>query len=303
MNHYQDLITRAIDLHVHVGPEIIPRRFTVASLQRYEEGKIAMIGVKNHFFPTIAMSGDALSTGPSIIYSVVLNNYLGGLNAKIIRASAELSKNPLIVWFPTIHSCCGLAGQEFEIPKEWIDPGQLTHLKLQPTKNIIPLSILDTQGNFLPETLEVLLTIKEYDCILASGHLPWQETILLVERAVEMGITRIILTHPIYQKIQMPLLVQQRLAAQGARIEVCFSMYAIDGIPMKDLAEQIRIVGAEHCILSSDVGQQFSKSPSEALVGFCELLSQEGVTDEELEKMLIINPKQLVRPLFESSKG
>ena len=52
---YRKILQQAIDLHIHIGPEIIPRKFTLPELVDYEKGKLRGVGVKNHFFPTIAM--------------------------------------------------------------------------------------------------------------------------------------------------------------------------------------------------------------------------------------------------------
>ena len=110
-----------------------------------------------------------------------------------------------------------------------------------------------------------------------------------------MGITKIIVTHPIYQRINMPVEVQKKLTALGAKIEQCYSMYSIDKIPVIKIARQIKEVGVKNCILSSDVGQLFSPSPSEALEIFGGLLQKEGITLTELQTMLVDNPKLLIR--------
>lgn len=84
------------------------------------------------------------------------------------------------------------------------------------------------------------------------------------------------------------------MARMGAFIEQCFSMYSIDRIPIKKITAQIKAVGAEKCILSSDVGQTFSKNPSAALLEFILLLENEGITEKEIEQMLVKNPRHLV---------
>ena len=112
--------------------------------------------------------------------------------------------------------------------------------------------------------------------------------------AEKVGIEKIIITHPIYQKIDMPIKIQKELAKLGALVEHCYSMYSIDKIPMDRIACQMKDVGADNCILSSDVGQTFSKSPSEALTDFISLLEQEGITENEIKAILIKNPARLV---------
>ncbi len=294
--NYKDILKRAIDLHVHIGPEIIPRKFTLSELLDYEKGKIKGVGVKNHFFSTAAM-GSAVrrNSEPFIINSVVLNHYVGGFNSDIIRASAELSEKPIIVWFPTLHSKKFLLSQKNEIPTEWINSKSAKKFKPVFAKDIKPLLLFDRRGAISAEVEKVLCAIKKYNAILATGHISCEESRELVKFAVEkIGIKKIIITHPIYQKIDMPIAIQKELANLGALMEHCYSMHSIDKIPMFKIAGQIKEVGAKSCILSSDVGQLFSKSPSESLIDFIYLLMQEGITEREIKVMLIDNPAKLI---------
>jgi hypothetical protein len=71
-------------------------------------------------------------------------------------------------------------------------------------------------------------------------------------------------------------------------------MYTIDKIPIEKIAEQIKGVGADNCIISSDVGQTFSPPPSEALYLFSQLLLACGLTVSELEVMMVKNPSKLI---------
>ncbi|MDD4990145.1 MAG: DUF6282 family protein [Candidatus Pacebacteria bacterium] len=289
------ILQQAIDLHVHIGPEIIPRKFNLPELLKQERGKIKGIAVKNHFFPTVAME-QKTKCMLFVIHSVVLNDYVGGLNPNVIRACAELSSRPIIVWFPTIHAQNILQNQKFEIPLEWIGKENIKKIKLQPTKNIQGINVLNEQNNISSQTVKVLKTIKKCGAILATGHLSWQESRKLVSMAnKKFGIQKIIITHPIYQKIDMPIEIQKELVSTGALIEHCYSMYSIDKIPIAKIAAQIKDIGAKNCILSSDVGQVFSKSPSESLYDFVLLLKQEGISEQEIKIMLIDNPNKLIR--------
>lgn len=292
----QEIIRQAIDLHVHVGPEIIPRKFTLPELLDYEKGKLKGVGIKNHFFPTISMSAASMAKGlPLVVNSVVLNRYVGGFNADIVRASAALSDKSIIVWFPTLHAQQFLQSQKFEIPDEWLALEARGRLRLRPTRSIEPLIIFDAAGEISEEVKSVLDAIQENGAILATGHLAWRESYELVKFAVKRtGLKKVIITHPIYQKINMPTRIQKELAGLGAFMEQCYSMYSIDKVPISKIAKQIRDIGADNVILSSDVGQVFSKSPSESLIEFVSLLEKEGVREEEIKTMLVRNPRRLV---------
>lgn len=280
-----------IDLHVHVGPEPLPRKFTVEKLVAEEKSRLAGAALKNHFYPTAPLIESVPEAGMILIGSVVLNNYVGGLNPDAVYAAAKISKLPIIVWFPTISAGNFLEKSEYEIPPEW-SGGRFKSRLSGEAKGI---KVIDSEGNLTEAAKEVLAAIKENSCILATGHVSWQEAKALVEEAVKAGIDKIIVTHPIYQLIGMPAEVQKELTKnKGVFIEQNYAMYLIDKIPIEKIAAQIKFVGAENCIISSDMGQVSNPSPSEALEKFAELLIGEGVTESEIRTMGEINPRKLI---------
>lgn len=282
-----NIIKQAIDIHVHVGPEIIPRKYTVSSLIRTEQGKIGGFVLKNHFYPTVPFVNEVKNmNGLKVFGSIVLNNAVGGLNAEAIYASTLISKLPIIVWFPTISAENFLRKSEFEIAPEWIQDDTFNARKANEVK---PIRLTRRK------VVNVLKTIKESNTILATGHISWQESVWLVELAKKIGVKNIVITHPIYQKISMPVSVQKKLAKKGCFMEQSYSMYSIDKIPIQKIAEQIKSVGYRNVILSSDMGQTFSPPPSQALYQFSTLLQKEGVDIKNLYQMLVINPKKLMK--------
>lgn len=289
------LLSKSIDLHVHVGPEIIPRKYNLQKLQREESNKLFKVAVKNHFFATTSMlNNTTLADSNFIIHSVVLNRYVGGFNPNIVEAVAELANNIIIVWFPTIHAKQILSRQEYEIPLEWFGSSKNMR-RLKHVKNVSGLSVFGNNGKLLPAVKEVLKSIKRNNAILATGHLSYKETLSLVKYGANtLDLKKIIITHPIYRRINMPIHIQKELVNMGAVIEHCYSMYSIDKIPIGEIASQIKEVGASNCILSSDVGQRFGKSPSEALKDFVRLLQKEGISESDIRTMLITNPRKLL---------
>lgn len=290
-----EIIKKSIDLHVHVSPEIIPRKFNLDELKKYERGKIRGIGAKNHFFPVVE-SFISNKKEPIIFNSITLNNYVGGFNADAVNALADISSNPIIVWFPTINAENFKNKNDLEIPKEWLGNKPGRKIALRKSSEIKGLSVVNSRGRLKKEVMEVLKIIKKRKAILATGHISWKESKKLIQYAVkEMGINKIIITHPIYQRINMPIEVQKELSQLGAFIEQCYSMYSIDKITINKIVKQIKEIGAEKCILTSDVGQTFSLNPSEALKKFAVLLKKEGITNEEIKEMLIKNPNFLIQ--------
>lgn len=286
MNTIQKIIKQAIDIHVHIGPEIIPRKYTVSELIKAETGKIGGMVLKNHFYATTGfIKGVKSKKNLKLFGSIVLNNSVGGLNKEVILATSYISNDPFFVWFPTINAGNFLKKSEYEIAPEWVNKNNFRARKASKTTPVILTR---------KKVLAVLKTIKECNAILATGHISWQETIMLVDEALQIGIKQIVITHPIYQQINMPTDIQIVLAKKGCFIEQCYSMYSIDKIPIKKIAQQIKAVGSKSIILSSDVGQTFSLSPSRALRKFGELLLKEGISYKELYQMIVINPKKLL---------
>jgi hypothetical protein len=292
---YKQILKQAIDLHVHVGPEIIPRKFNFFELLENERGQLGGVAAKNHFFPVVIGGGVKIKY-PIAINSITLNHYVGGFNSYAIKSLAEISSSPIIVWFPTIHAKNILENQKFEIPVEWVSPKLRKKFEPRLTDGIKGLTVFNKNEQLSNKVKKVLTQIKKSGAILATGHISWRESQVLIRFATEeIGLKKIIITHPMYQKIDMPIEVQRELVEMGALVEHCFSMHSIDNISIKKIAEQIKSISPENCILSSDVGQSFSPRPSEALNKFIKLLEREGIKEGEIILMLINNPRKLLQ--------
>ncbi len=173
-----------IDLHVHIGPEILPRKYSVQTLITEEQGKIGGMALKSHFYPTLPLIKSIKDTKKLILVgSVTLNNYIGGLNSDAIYASAKLSTLPIIVWFPTINAQNFLDTSKYEIPPEWVGNGFVS----RQSKDVTGLTVLKN-GKLSLNTIIVLRAIKENNTILATGHLAAKAAALLVKEAVPIGI-------------------------------------------------------------------------------------------------------------------
>mgnify|MGYP001576394035 CR=1 FL=1 len=76
-----EIIKQAIDIHFHVGPEIIPRKYTTEELRIKEKDRIYGLVLKNHFYPTPSLIWKNKANNKPILFGgIVLNNSVGGLN-------------------------------------------------------------------------------------------------------------------------------------------------------------------------------------------------------------------------------
>lgn len=296
----EQLVRRAIDLHFHVGPDILPRKYTVPELIEAEEGRIAGIALKSHSFPTIGHILSATRARPTsllLVGSVTLNYFMGGFNPSAVYASAVMSPGrPLIVWFPTVHAENHLRHNysEYEVPPEWVkDPNFRPRRKTE----LKAIRVTDWNDTLFEKCRRVLRMMQRMGCILATGHLSWRESEVLATEALEMGM-QVIITHPDQKDIAMPLRVQRELARRGAYIEYCYVMYRDrdreEDYPLDEMADRINEIGADHCILTSDAGQLHNPSSSESLKEFVRLLAEQGITFAQFEKMLCRNPRRIL---------
>ncbi|MBX7136789.1 MAG: hypothetical protein K1X83_02310 [Oligoflexia bacterium] len=296
MDKITELVRSFIDLHCHIGPEILPRRYTARGILEAESGRIEGLALKNHVFPTTPFIAEAKEQLPDrklrLIGSVTLNNFVGGFNPDAVYAAAKLSSERIIVWFPTIHAANHIQRRPgAEIPAEWGPKGFLS----RSNEAVKPLSILDSAERILPEVLEVLIAIRDNRCILATGHIAWQESKILVKEALRLGVGRFIITHPIYRDTAMPIEVQRELTQLPAvYAEQCYAMHSIDRVPLAAIAQQIGALPVEKVILSSDMGQVTSPSASEGLAMFSRGLCELGIEEPRLAIMGAENPRKIL---------
>ncbi len=296
-----------IDMHVHIGPELLRRRYSSMTLA--EEARREGVGVvmKNHFQPTTALA--ILARKPedkvAIIGSVTLNYGCGGIDDHGVRSAlsgwksdvtqTDPDRDRFVVWMPTFCAEAHLSvmGRR-DIPLHWGVAAKYSREFEEGTGR----TLRDTDGKPIPGLLRALKMIAEHDLILASGHLSAEETADLCELAHAAGIARIVLTHPLWYASRLGVETLARLWRDyGAYSELCFvnlSMHGLDDLGIHQYAEVIRAVGPEGVILSSDLGQEFLMTVTEGLKIYFDLLEKEGVHPDEIARMSILNPRRLL---------
>lgn len=299
-----NIIRESTDMHFHIGPDVLPRKYCVESLIKEEQGNIRRIVLKSHAFPTAPMIKQALSSHEKnnnevslrLIGSVTLNRFVGGLNPDAIYSSHVLSKERVVVWLPTIHAKNHLSKTkgDYEIPAAWSHNPNFVCRKKEQVK---PVRVMDKDKGLTQKMIQVLKAIKRFDCVLATGHVSHHEAKMIAEQALKMNIP-VILTHVAGRHIAMPINMQKDLAEKGAFVEHCYIFYKDrlnpEDYPLSETARMIKEVGADHVIVSSDSGQTKNPLPSECLKHYVGLLSKFGITKEDWQKILIKNPKRLL---------
>lgn len=292
----KELIRGAFDLHVHSGPDILPRRMDdVEMAQRIIESGMAGYAAKSHYFCTAerATLVNKIYPEAKVIGTITLNSSVGGINPTAVEMAARAGTK--IVWFPTTDSAYEMShvfnGDKNKNLPYW---AQII-IQLKEEGIVIPsIKLLDDNGILKPEVLDVLAVMKKYDMILATAHSSHEETFALVKAANELGLTKIIITHVDFPTTFYSIEEQLELAEYGAFMEHCYTTWATEKVTFETTLEQIRALGPDRVILATDLGQKTAKYPDEGLLEFATKLHENGFSVEDVRKMTVDNPRFLL---------
>jgi hypothetical protein len=280
-----ELLRGSIDMHVHHGPVAGPTRFDAMELaeQALQAGMRGIV-LKDGGYPTapLATMIKKRVPGVEVIGSITLNFNYGGLNHHAVEASAQLGAR--VLWMPTYSSLNSINKfKALGVPFEGDG-----------------IFLLDSSGQLVPEMGPILSIVKKYDMVLATGHISPEEIIALSDAAFSMGIRKLVITHPFDQEVveKVPSMEElKRLSNLGAYIEHTFVFHLPTEYSRNPAhtVKAIREIGAEHCIISTDLGLfTYNPSPAEGFRLFIATLIRNGVSAKEIELMAKTNPAALL---------
>lgn len=275
---YKYLLKDVIDTHIHTAPDNRPRKFTdieIAS-EAAAVGAKAII-IKSHVVPTMdrAYIAEQVVHGIKVFGGIALNNEVGGLNVEAVNNA--ISMGAKIVWLPTVD-----ASYECELFKK-------KHHGIHCVKN----------NQVVPELVEILKAIAESNIILATGHVSPDECLIIVDKAKELGVSKIIINHPELTRISMSIEQQKKLLPYGVFFERC---YTKNMLPIKEgyesnyqsILENIKAVGYESTIIATDLGQKVNPNWSDALSDLIHFLLESGITEKQIDIMTKTNASKLL---------
>ena len=264
-----DILQGAYDMHVHAGPDVIPRRMDDLELAAaYSAAGMKGFVIKSHYFDTAGRAFHVRRQYPQLdaVGSLVLNHSVGGLNPAAVEQAAKYGVR--MVFMPTM------------------DAWNMLHTESS-------IRILE-DGRLAEPVEEILGIIKDNGMILCSGHIAPEETLALFMRAQEKGLRKLIATHVEWPPTGASVQMQKKYAACGALLEHCVINMLSGSLSVEELASQIHEIGAEHMILSSDLGQVSNPDPVSALRAYAGKLLDAGVSETDLRTMLAANPEKLL---------
>jgi len=290
------LVRGAYDLHVHVGPDVPPRRIDDVSLaHRCAEVGLAGFGLKSHYTSTAerAQIVSAAVPGVKAIGTLTLNWAVGGMNPLAVEIAAR--EGALIVWMPTVDSPAETAGrrepQRGDKVPQW---AQLQHELRELGFSIEAVEVTDADGRLLPETRLVLETIARHDLILATAHLGRGDTFAVVDGAFAAGVKTVVITHPEFTCQNFSIEDQVALADKGCLIERCLTTPYSGKTTYEHVFDGVRAVGVERNFFSSDCGNPGYPPVEDGLAIWADELLGAGFSEDDVGLVIVEGSRRLV---------
>ena len=258
----------SIDIPMHTDPDVSERPVDAIDVVKLAHSYgLRAIVLKNHYEPTVAQAYlmRKVVPGVEVFGAITLDLTNGGVNPAAVDHFARM-KGGLgrIVWFPTYDA----------------------EAVVRASKQNRPFARVSRDGALVPESKEVIALIAKHGLALATGHVSPEEGLLLIREARAQRVQRIVVTHAMDTGWSIPQM--QEAAKMGAFIEFA---KPVARISVAVYAQGIRKVGPDACIIS-ETGVSFL--PPELVGAFVVALGEQGLTGRELDRMMKVNPAQLL---------
>jgi len=268
----------AIDIHLHSDPDNVPRSLDGIEAARQARSKgMRAIVLKNHYDPTAGLAYLARKEAPGleVFGGIDLNLTVGGMNAAAVEHLTQVAGGwGRIVWMSTFDA----------------------ENQVRYSKESRPFVTVARNGALLPETKAVIASIAKHRLVLATGHVSADEALLLLREGRQQGVEHMVVTHAMNPPVLMDVPKMQEAARLGAFIEfVGGSLTTADAADRVDrMAEAIRRVGPQFCIVSSDLGQKGNALPTDGFAAFLLALRSKGLSVSDLDRLSKQNPATLL---------
>jgi hypothetical protein len=289
------LVRGAYDLHVHVAPDVPPRRIDDVSLaRRFAELGLAGFALKSHYTSTAerAQVVSGAVPGVEVVGTLTLNQAMGGMNALAVEIAAR--EGARIVWMPTVDSPAETAGRTEPKPGDKVPQwARLQHELRGLRLGVEPVHVTGAGGQLLAETRDVLRAIARHGLILATAHLARDDTFAVVDGALEEGVEHIVVTHPEFPCQDFSIDDQVVLSERGCLLERCLSTPHSGKTTWDHVVEGVRAVGVEHTLFSSDFGNPDYPAVEDGLALWADRLLGAGFDEDEVVEMIVGQSRRL----------
>jgi hypothetical protein len=272
------VLVGAIDIHVHNLPDDRPRSIDAIDVAKLASSrKMRAIVLKNHYESTagIVYLVRKVVPGVEVFGGIDLNLTVGGINPAAVEHMTRVTGGwGRIVWMPTFDA----------------------ENQVRYSKENRPFVRVSGNGELLPAVNQVIELIAKHRLVLATGHSAPAEGLMLLREGRRQGVQHMVVTHAMNAPVLMDVPQMQEAAKLGAFIEfVGGSLAGADaGARIDRVADAIRKIGPEYCVLSSDLGQMGNALPPDGFGAFLVALRAKGFTEQEVDRMSKQNPARLL---------
>jgi hypothetical protein len=291
----RELVRGAFDMHVHIAPDVVPRRIEdVALARRFEELDLAGFVLKSHYTSTAERAAVVREVVPEVrtMGAITLNRSVGGMNALAVEIAAL--EGARVVWLPTVDAVNESAGRSEPKPGDKVPVWAAVQYGLRQRGIAIDaVPVVDGGGRVLAETREVLGTVAAHGLVLGTGHLSRDEIFAVVDAALEEGVELIVVTHPEFPSQNLDPEDQIALARKGALLERCFTTPHTGKVTWQRWLENIRAAGPENSVLATDLGQVDNPPVEDGLALLADRLLEAGFSEEDVRVMAVTNTQRL----------
>ena len=291
----RELVSGAVDYHVHVSPDFVDRRIDDLGLaRRCLETGLAGFGLKSHYTATAerARVVAAAVPGVTVLGTITLNAAVGGLNPLAVEIAAR--EGARIVWFPTVSA----VNEQHEVSKEraagkvpvWV----AFELSLRDAGvRADPVHVVDDSGRLTHAAERVLDVIARHDLVLCTGHLGRDEIFAVVAAAAERGIRNVVVTHPEFPSQAIEPSEQVELADMGAVMERVFTTAYTGKTTWERVFEATHAVGVERTVWATDLGQLANPPVEDGLALMADAFLDAGFGEDDVRTMAVTNTRRI----------
>lgn len=292
----KDLLKGSFDMHVHSGPDVLPRRFDDIDLaERSLQAGMGGFVLKSHYICTAdrATLVNKMFPGIKAFGGLALNNSVGGLNPIAVDIAGRLGNR--VVWLPTVdaqNELANVAGQldESKLPYWMSIAREMRALGIAGDW----ITVTDASGKVTEATRQCLDLIARHDMVLATGHVSKPELYAVVEAAREAKVNRIVVTHAEFPTTYLTLDDHRALLKYDVMFERCFTTPHTKKVSWEQVIENVKTIGASTTILSTDLGQTTNPFVDEGMGIYIERMLEGGVAERDVQTMIRDNPAQML---------
>jgi hypothetical protein len=283
---------------VHVEPDVMRRRIDDLGLaQRFRAVGLAGFVLKSHYVPTAERASVVRAAVPGVeaLGAVVLNGAVGGLNPVAVEIAAR--EGARVVWLPTVDARNQRESHATAPPEATPPMWARIQEELRQQGVMSPaVEVVGDDGAAIAALRSVLTLIARHDLVLATGHLSRDEIFTVVETASQVGVRRVVVTHPEFTSQRLSADDQRQLAERGAWLEHCFTTPHTGKCSWDEVFAGVRAAGVARSFFSSDLGQPFNPPVEDGLGLLADRFLAAGFSEDEVRTMAVTNTAALAAP-------